>query len=133
MRTIKKPQRKNTKNIGKETKRHQRNEIKNTNNKTRNVQQNGENNTTRKTKRGQPNGGKNIELPIKTNCARNDKNTMRTTPTNILSARELAKRKIICECGASYSKDNVANHCKFNRLHLEWLASRDNADANPTG
>ena len=47
--------------------------------------------------------------------------------------RELAKRKIICERGASYSKYNVADHCKFNRRHLEWLASRDNADANPTG
>ena len=47
--------------------------------------------------------------------------------------RELARRKIICECGASYSKYNVADHCKFNRRHLEWLASRDNADANPTG
>ena len=47
--------------------------------------------------------------------------------------RELARRKIICECGALCSKYNVADHCKFNKRHLEWLASRDNADANPTG
>jgi len=41
--------------------------------------------------------------------------------------RELAKRKIICECGASYSKYTALVH-PLNRRHVEWQASNGGGD-----
>jgi hypothetical protein len=47
--------------------------------------------------------------------------------------RELAKRKIICECGASYSKySDILKHYTSSHRHLTWLANCNNANANPT-
>ena len=41
--------------------------------------------------------------------------------------RELARRKVICECGASYSKYTALVH-PLNRRHVEWLASNGGGD-----
>ena len=41
--------------------------------------------------------------------------------------RDRIHRKVICVCGASYSKYNVTNHCTLSRTHLAWVARQAEA------